>query len=535
MKIKRILAAALILTSAMGVTANAKNKVNVGKPAETEILTEATTEAASEAITELAEKVTTSDIPTDEYGNPLTGKDLICYNTLKKYAKWGAKPIEATYSETSNTESPVQAKQKNIKFGSGDFFWVRRYNFTDSSEERYSENIFIPGDTVEIRAFDFNTTSWFYTLNIANEIPKQVVFLDTDKYHMVLGLPAVYKNNEFTCNTLTIVPEQEQPIKLTKADGGYNVNFSFPHSPDYIGEIWCLESSRVLTDWNNSDVYSLIRLDLASNRRFCYDGYYFQTPDNYSPGGANVLYRQPSNYTGSAMINYNNIPTAYDLGYVTTYICAGNQNDEGFWPTGPQSGWLYSDFGITAGFYDTRFNTDFASNLIEAYRLYYDEYFLKALLAYGDFFNAHAAVNHYETENGGWLIEDYRGQEGYTRTHCSLNHLLAEMDVLYKLSYITGVKSYKETADNMLKGIEDTKEDWIMPDGNLYYALYYSGTLELTDYPYLTYNDLYTTQQILNTYWHYTNATLDELMATKKKWMDANNITGYYTTQQVVK
>jgi hypothetical protein len=51
----------------------------------------------------------------------------------------------------------------------------------------------------------------------------------------------------------------------------------------------------------------------------------------------------------------------------------------------------------------------------------------------------------------------------------------------------------------------------------------------MVDYPYLTYNDLFTTKQILKNQFKTTNATVEYLMASKKAWMDANNVTGYYT------
>ncbi len=504
------------------------------RPAYVGINTDTTEEPETEAATEAVTETTTSSVPTDENGEPLMGKDLICYNTLKRYSKWGAKPVEVTYSEEETSDANAQIASKSFSFAKGDSFTLKKFTFNTASEQRYSGTVFIPGNTIAIRGFQKSKDEWYYTTNYNNEFPKEILFIDTDSYHAVLGLPAVYKNNSFAYNTRTIVPEEEQPIKITQAPGGYTITYTFPQDPQYIGEMWVLQSANELLNWQNPDYLKLIRLDYAQTRRLCYDGYYFECPSTYTPTGENVIYRQPSNYTGASLINYSNVPVAYDLGYITTYLCAQNQNEAGFWATGPQSGWLFKDFGITNNFYDTRFNTDFASNLIAAYRLYYDEFFLKALLSYGDFFNTHAANNHYETENGGWLVEDYGGQEGYRRTHCSLNHQLAEMDVLYKISYITSVKSYRETANNMLKGIEDTRDDWVMENNNLVYALHYTGSEALVDYPYLTYNDLYTTQQILSTYYHTTNETLDYLMKCKKIWMDENNITGYYTNQQVV-
>jgi hypothetical protein len=48
-----------------------------------------------------------------------------------------------------------------------------------------------------------------------------------------------------------------------------------------------------------------------------------------------------------------------------------------------------------------------------------------------------------------------------------------------------------------------------------------------TDYPYLTYNDLYNVQNDLERILGMRNPVLDTLMQSKKLWMDKQGIIGY--------
>lgn len=242
-----------------------------------------------------------------------------------------------------------------------------------------------------------------------------------------------------------------------------------------------------------------------------------------------MLYRQPSDYSGASFTKYGSFPAPFELGYVFTYTCMGNQNTDGYWPTGPKSGWLATDFNIAAGFYDTRFNTDFGCNLIDAYKRYNNTQFLMAACKYAEFFLEHAEKNSYVTTNGGLLVEDYGYKFEHTKTHVSLNHQLAEMNYLYRLYNITKEERYKEMADRMLKGVEDTKDQWVLANNNLNYALYYlANTNTMVDYPYLTYNDLKEAQELyMQSHNNAKNETLQYLMDCKMEWMLANGVTGY--------
>ena len=436
------------------------------------------------------------------------------------------------YEEVTKTENEnFVLNQKNIYFENGDFYWFRRYAFkkTTPNARNYSA-ITIPGNTIEVRYVDPVTKQWVLTgdLNKLKNV-KNTLFINTEKVSAILSVPAVYKNL-FTNNTLEISKNDEHPFSITHSNGVYTITFSFPQDSTKIGEIWCLQSKNILVDWKKTENYNYLKVhDLAIERRWSWDGYYFKTPSNYVPAGENVLYRHSANYTGASFAKYGSCLASLDLGFIMTKTCLANQNAEGFWATGPMSQWLKADFEIGANFYDTRFSTDFAINLINAYERYKYEPFLEGAKKYAEYFINHANKNHYEVSDG-WLVEDYApnsSQEAHKRTHVSLNHQVNEINFLYLMYNVTKDTKYYNLADKMLKGIEHTKYQWVLNDGNLNYALYYNGTNNvMVDYPYLTYNDLFELKEILKNY-GLQNVTINYLMDCKKGYMDRKGITEY--------
>ena len=147
-----------------------------------------------------------------------------------------------------------------------------------------------------------------------------------------------------------------------------------------------LQSANKLADWSNINHFNTLKQDLGINRRFSWDLLLLPTPSNYTPYSPTMLYRQPSDYSGASFTKYGSFPAPFELGYVFTYTCMGNQNTDGYWPTYPKSGWLATDFNIAAGFYDTRFNIDFGCNLIDAYKRYNNTQFLMVGCKYAEFF-----------------------------------------------------------------------------------------------------------------------------------------------------
>ena len=189
------------------------------------------------------------------------------------------------------------------------------------------------------------------------------------------------------------------------------------------------------------------------------------------------------------------------------------------------STWLWDDYGIRASSM-TRFNSDLVEMFINGYSKYGGDLYLKHSKVFG-LFILNMPMNITAPRKGGWFVDDYYHPTGNRRTHTSLNHQLQEIIVLYKLSDMLSRSDLSELADKLLLAIEDSGADWIRKDKNLHYSYSADGTYGGTDYPYLTYNDLYNLQKLLAARTGKTNDTLTMLMKYKKAWMDTNGVTGY--------
>lgn len=262
----------------------------------------------------------------------------------------------------------------------------------------------------------------------------------------------------------------------------------------------------------------------AGDGRWCYDGYYFPAAYNYIPTGTNVLYRCVAAYGANSMEGQSKgTRCANLLSAAMLDTLSLQQNEAGYFPSMSGSEWLKADYGIDPGYYDTRFNSDLL--LIYAKHIRRTGALTEPASRYMDFFLHHAEECHFETENGGWLVWDYAPAQ--KPVHCSLNHQLAEMLDLYEYADILQRPELTELADRMLLGLEDTKDDWLLDDGNLHYCQMPDGTFGKDDYPYLTYNDLFNIQKKYEELGRERSAALDELMAAKLTWMQANGVTGY--------
>ena len=262
----------------------------------------------------------------------------------------------------------------------------------------------------------------------------------------------------------------------------------------------------------------------AGDGRWCYDGYYFPAAYNYIPTGTNVLYRCVAAYGANSMEGQSKgTRCANLLSAAMLDTLSLQQNEAGYFPSMSGSEWLKADYGIDPGYYDTRFNSDLL--LIFSKHIRRTGALTEPASRYMDFFLRHAEECHYETANGGWLVWDYAPAS--KPVHCSLNHQLAEMLDLYEYAELLQRPELTELADRMLLGIEDTKDGWIRDDSNLHYCQMPDGTFGKEDYPYLTYNDLYNIQKKYEELGRDRSPELDELMAAKLTWMQANGVTGY--------
>lgn len=300
--------------------------------------------------------------------------------------------------------------------------------------------------------------------------------------------------------------------------GSSTADFTFLTVADSNGINWTRDGIPAL--WSN--------YRNAGDGRWCFDGYYTPSPETYIPTGNRVFFRNAASYMiKSFLYQAGSTRTARDLSIAMLDTMISEQSDDGCWPTLSGSTWLESEYGIGAGFFDTRFNTEFAGLLLLAEYRFPSDIYRDSLRRYCGFFKDFAENYHSETGLGGWFIPDYWHEDMSSVSHTSLNHQLAEILFLYRASDALADDSLSALADRMLLAVDETGEDWVLPDGNLHYQVSQDGEYGNTDYPYLTYDDLFKLQKYLSDRFSRTDPVLDLLMQHKRAWMDANGITVY--------
>lgn len=370
-------------------------------------------------------------------------------------------------------------------------------------------------------------TGWQTLLLTEGTYSGTLVVIDSESVSWMAYLPQSWEMLEnasrryLDCGTL----------QVQATDEGLTLTLCAPAmSQGHTADFTAVTSGQSLLDWSYPGCETLWSgYANSGDGRWCYDGYYWPAPSTYVPNGEQVYYRMTLPYLCRSFLGVASVyRLADDLLPCMLDVMLLQQNEQGFFPTCSQSTWLWEDYQIAAGFYDSRFNNDLVEILNGAWQRYHIAQFYTALESYAAFFKSHAAEHHRETANGGWLVEDYYHPDGNLPTHTSLNHQLAEILLLYHLSDTLADPTLSDLADQMLLAIEDTLADWIRgSDLNLHYAVYPDGTFGGIDYPYLTYNDLYNLQEELVSRRGSRDAGLDTLMQAKKCWMDANGVTGY--------
>lgn len=430
-------------------------------------------------------------------------------------------PPDTVYTVSDFTWGAVS--QKEISFTTGDRFVSYRYSFSKSADTSYQAELALPGNNGTYTYYDSGTKSWI-TQRLDGALPNTLIFVETDSTFLVVGPAALYipAGSGSLCDSGV---RQSSVAKQT--DSGYTITLNLTGEAGMEAHIWALYSDSALISAWDEETYALWeRLDLDGVHRLCFDGAYYQTPSNYEPNGNGMYFLSPAVHPAGVLAAYDDTLST-ELCYAMLDAALKWQNDEGWWPTFPKSQWLLSDYGIGAGFYDTRFNCDLTMTLFAFGLKTENNRFIDAALLQANWLVSHTSNHSYALAGGGLLAEDYYWPGGsYSPTHCSLNHQLQEIKVLLTAAKITGDSRYSGLADRLLAGISETKDFWIDSKAGLTYAYLPEGSTG-TDYPYLTYNDLYEVQSMLEAVGK-RNAALDELMAAKRLWMDTNGITDYY-------
>lgn len=331
------------------------------------------------------------------------------------------------------------------------------------------------------------------------ELPKNAVFLDSPTHHVRLGLVDVFKSLKNKVRQENI--DKSVPIEVSRVETDINYTIVFPREPGYFVETWGILASSPLIDWSDLSAVSAARMgDLVRYRKLSTDGIYYLTPWNYYPSEKTAFWLNPaSTYHVAGMFSrYDSGSYFRDIAIVSMYSAIETQTKDYYWVSSPRSDWLYQEYGIPSGFYDTRFNTDVAMYLLDMHEKTGEKMALETAENYASWLRSYVTAQGITTSGGGILVPDYF-KKGFThkKTNVSLNHLVAEMNFLYKLYLINNDFANFKTAELIRRGVRDTGRNWIRADGDLHYAYLGEGKYGMQDYPLLTLNDLRLGQKLI--------------------------------------
>lgn len=360
------------------------------------------------------------------------------------------------------------------------------------------------------------------------ELPAHSLYLAGEDFSLHLNRVNLYTP---LGNGVRRAHDQLSPsFNYTRQERAHSFVVTLPHFEGMEMEHWGLVGTANMFGWGDEhqeDLYVVANSDRV--RKWTRGGFQYITPTSYYPYDPNGFWVVPAQHVGNRLLLAGRDRFSTNMALLSLEAALATQLDEGMWVTEPRSEWLYGDYGIEAGFYDTRFSTDAGLFLIYGYREFADPRYLEGARKYGDFLVRFAETHHFTTENGGYLVWDYRDAswDGTTKkeTHVSLNHLVTEMNFLYELYLELQTKNlqadtYLQIAEKMRTAVQDTREHWKKEEnGDLWYAYMPDGSYGLLDYPLLTLKDLRYSQTLIEAIHGEQDADFQYLIEVKEAYL----------------
>ena len=397
-----------------------------------------------------------------------------------------------------------------------DFYYFLKYNPVADHETPLQFHVKVKSKSMEVTerhilyAFDkykqqpiltIPNSTWSEPAKIVSDygLPKQALLIDGQDFSMHLNMVNVYEHlgNGVRKERFDLTP----PIQYLADKRKQEFVVSFPQVAGTEIEQWGVIGNEGMVNWGNEEQERILLVaNLDRVRKWTQGGVQYVTPETYYPYDPRGFWVVPAQHVGNKLLLEGDNRFSTNFALLALDAALRTQTQGGYWISSPRSTWLYGDYGIDAGFYDTRFNTDAGLFLLYGYRKFGDKVYLQGAINYGNFLIKYAQTHHFETENGGYLVYDYTHGDDINRTTetlTSLNHLITEMNFLYELYKETGQREYLDTAEKMRQAVKDTAPHWKKDDGDLWYAYLPDGTYGLQDYPLLTLKDLRYSQNLI--------------------------------------
>lgn len=205
------------------------------------------------------------------------------------------------------------------------------------------------------------------------------------------------------------------------------------------------------------------------------------------------------------------------------------KNDDHLFEAHYTSTWLKDDYGTTAPYVDTRHNelvAIYQNAVIQELNLDDDS---DQLIHYANFLVKQEQLNNviHVPDSDGYFISDYFDYTPATnskQTHSSLNHVLGEMNLLLDVYMDSGQEKYLQTAKKIKTAIQETEDDWIRDDFDLWYQvnsnLEYSGR----DYPIVTLKDLLMAESKWQSVYNNKEHLFEKLITSKIRYLENEGI-----------
>lgn len=459
-------------------------------------------------------------------------------STSRAGETWGGESKIVEPLKLQRTEEVVLNKEYNVTekravFNLGTAF-IRTVKLSDSISNA-KVTLSISGKKLKLQESDGKTIRSEIIVDQKTVIPEGVILLETESETLVIGQPRVTKKIRNG-----IREEQPSNVKFEIAPNslGYSITVRITSSKkcECEAHFWAVKSYYSLFEGDYEPFMAICEQSKKAKQFIAPEGYFYKMDQSYSPWSENSFYLNPSAYTANLLSQYmehtfSKLSLEALLRLMDTQI-----NEKGFIPMGNSSLWLLREYKIPALYYDTRWNCDLGYHYLSAYEkngVPEDLISAKKLISY---FMYHSKTRNFPIKDGlkdGIFVCDYSSENSPAITHCSLNHQLMGIKLLYKAYLIfSGEAPNKKTpesfenreelldlAKKMLGSIEITRSSWIRTNNDLHYAIFPNFSYGLDDYPDLTYSDLLEVQELHRQIFGTPNYSLDFLIESKKKFL----------------
>lgn len=377
----------------------------------------------------------------------------------------------------------------------------------------------VDGEITSIKKLG-NTCSYATESPIQNQQLPNSVFYFENKDRFIKFEKVI--NTSSLGSSVYEVDKNNTTIDLNTSDNQYTFSYDLKAVPNKeIRANWIFSLSPMV-DWKDDLAYrTALNMDYYNDNKYFNDGIYRKIMYNYLPRSENkaCYFKNPSGFSVRACKWVLKKGSLFQvMGLYGMYSFAEAYNDMGYIPTQPKSEWLSSDFNIGYNFYDTRFNSDTVSSLINIYKDYPDEFVKQKIDKYISFFKKYYNEKQFQVKEATF-VPDYMDLSGENKINpASLNHFLAEAQALFEYYEISGDQESLKLGRRMLNSIAVTVDCWIRNDGDLWYRVTPQGVYCTDDYPLVTYNDLVFFTNTLKRIEGRVPPQLEKLLDSKSYW-----------------